>query len=149
MGWLWRDWVRWSIGPGVEGNRLRSEFRAWGESLECASHAGAFVAPSRARGAARVRHGVAQAKRGHSDTTAECLVLDHSRAKSPRATRGPLCQGGFLGPLLYQRRDREDFTSRIARGGELNVGKLNTDRPPPLGRYICCTEEQSLYSSPV
>ena len=39
------------------------------------------------------------------------FFLDRSAAKSPRAARGPLSQRGLFGPLLWKRRDREDFAS--------------------------------------
>src|SRR5437899_1089878 len=49
------------------------------------------------------------------DPAGECSLHYRNVSKSPRATRGPLYKRGLLGPLLYQRRDREDFASRIAR----------------------------------
>jgi len=45
---------------------------------------------------------------------ANVLFITATFSKSPRATRGPLSIRGLLGPLLYQRRDREDFASSIA-----------------------------------
>src|SRR5438093_5868495 len=48
------------------------------------------------------------------DPAGECSLHYRNVSKSPRATRGPLYQRGLLGPLLYQRRDREDFASSIA-----------------------------------
>src|SRR5438093_1143247 len=48
------------------------------------------------------------------DPAGECSLHYRNVAKSPRATRGPLYKRGLLGPLLYQRRDREDFASSIA-----------------------------------
>src|SRR5436309_4766350 len=48
------------------------------------------------------------------DPAGECSLHYRNVSKSPRATRGPLYKRGLLGPLLYQRRDREDFASSIA-----------------------------------
>src|SRR6266446_2418547 len=48
----------------------------------------------------------------------ECSFASFNAAKSPRAPRGPLFQRGHLGPLLSQRRDREDFISRITSDAE-------------------------------
>src|SRR5947209_20350632 len=47
------------------------------------------------------------------DPAGECSLHYRNVSKSPRATRGPLYKRGLLGPLLYQRRDREDFASSI------------------------------------
>src|SRR5438876_11377824 len=48
------------------------------------------------------------------DPAGECSLHYRNVSKSPRATRGPLYKRGLLGPLLYQRRDREDFASSIS-----------------------------------
>ncbi len=47
------------------------------------------------------------------------FFLDRNGIKSPRALRGPLYERGLLGPLLCQRRDREDFTNSIRQAGRL------------------------------
>src|SRR5438093_13513227 len=68
------------------------------------------------------------------DPAGECSLHYRNVSKSPRAPRGPLYKRGLLGPLLYQRRDREDFASSIAMLAPLPpTARL---RPPKAGAWL-------------